>query len=76
MAKVHKKLRNVVVPKYNKYKKPHKHLFCEMRTKYKNINLIYGLSGLQLLKATIISPQQIEAARRTFIRGIKKKEKL
>ena len=74
--KVSKKLRNVVIPKYSKYKKPHKQLFCNMKTKYNNIGLIYGLSALKLLKATIISPQQVEATRRTFIRGIKKKEKL
>lgn len=74
--KVHKRLRNVIIPKYNKYKKPHKKLFHNMKTKYNNVGFNYGLSGLKLLKASIISPQQIEAARRTFIRKIKKREKL
>jgi ribosomal protein L16 len=76
MAKISKRLRNVSIPKFIKFKKPHKKILKRINIKYKNTKLIYGLLGLISFNKAIISPQQTEAARRTFNKIIKNKKKI
>jgi len=72
MAKIQKRLRNISLPRFIKYKKPFKKLVLATRTFYRNTALKFGLCGLKLMKQVILTPQQVETSRKTFIRFIVK----
>lgn len=72
-SRLSKRLRNIIVPKNNKHKKPYKKLLKNIKINYKNSCLFYGLTGLKLLKSKVLLPNQIETIRLTFNKIIKKK---
>ncbi len=67
---------NKLQPKKTKFKRLHKGRLKLQTWRKSNTNLVYGVWGLQLLKATKLTGNQIEAARRMMSRSLKKSTRL